>query len=136
MPQFIKTMSQGCPKMTTVGSATRCVNFSLIQTKLKPIGDKSRFFGYLYVILVKYKWICKCASFNIYENNSRPTNPTAFIRHIEFQIRDVIIPQKPKPNAISSRHDKRKGGGVMWWTKQMKNIWWKQLQNSYNRRIY
>lgn len=96
--------------MTTVGSATRCVNFSLIQTKLKPIGDKSRFFGYLYVILVKYKWICKCASFNIYENNSRPTNPTAFIRHIEFQIRDVIIPQKPKPNAISSRHDKRKGG--------------------------
>lgn len=104
-------MSQGCPKMTTVGSATRCVNFSLILTKLKPIGDKSRFFGYLYVILVKYKWICKCASFNIYENNSRPTNPTAFIRHIEFQIRDVIIPQKPKPNAISSRHDKRKGGG-------------------------
>lgn len=97
--------------MTTVGSATRCVNFSLIQTKLKPIGDKSRFFGYLYVILFKYKWICKCASFNIYENNSRPTNPTAFIRHIEFQIRDVIIPQKPKPNAISSRHDKRKGGG-------------------------
>lgn len=109
-------MSQGCPKMTTVGSATRCVYFSLIQTKLKPIGDKSKFFGYLYVILVKYKWICKCASFNIYENNSRPTNPTAFIRHIEFQIRDVIIPQKPKPNAISSRHDKRKGGGIMWWT--------------------
>lgn len=55
MPQFIKTMSQGCPKMTTVGSATRSVNFSLIQTKLKPIGDKPRFFGYLYVILVKYK---------------------------------------------------------------------------------
>lgn len=55
MPQFIKTMSQGCPKMTTVGSATRCVNFSLIQTKFNPIGDKLRFFGYLYVILVKYK---------------------------------------------------------------------------------
>lgn len=55
MPQFIKTMSQGCPKMTTVDSATRCVYFSLIQTKLNPIGDKSRFFGYLYVFLVKYK---------------------------------------------------------------------------------
>lgn len=55
MPQFIKTMSQGCQKKKTVGSATRCVNFSLIQTKLNPIGDKLRFFGYLYVILVKYK---------------------------------------------------------------------------------
>lgn len=50
MPLFIKTMSQGCPKMTTVGSATWCVYFSLILTKLQPIGDKSRFFGYLYVI--------------------------------------------------------------------------------------
>lgn len=123
-------MSQGCPKMTTVGSATRCVNFSLIQTKLKPIGDKSRFFGYLYVILVKYKWICKCASFNIYENNSRPTNPTAFIRHIEFQIRDVIIPQKPKPNAISSRHDKRKGGG---WCDELNK--WKTYDES-NYKIH
>lgn len=130
MPQFIKTMSQGCPKMTTVGSATRCVNFSLIQTKLKPIGDKSRFFGYLDVILVKYKWICKCASFNIYENNSRPTNPTAFIRHIEFQIRDVIIPQKPKPNAISSRHDKRKGGG---WCDELNK--WKTYDES-NYKIH
>lgn len=116
--------------MTTVGSATRCVNFSLIQTKLKPIGDKSRFFGYLYVILVKYKWICKCASFNIYENNSRPTNPTAFIRHIEFQIRDVIIPQKPKPNAISSRHDKRKGGG---WCDELNK--WKTYDES-NYKIH
>lgn len=123
-------MSQGCPKMSTVGSATRCVNFSLIQTKLKPIGDKSRFFGYLYVILVKYKWICKCASFNIYENNSRPTNPTAFIRHIEFQIRDVIIPQKPKPNAISSRHDKRKGGG---WCDELNK--WKTYDES-NYKIH
>lgn len=123
-------MSQGCPKMTTVGSATRCVNFSLIQTKLKPIGDKSRFFGYLYVILVKYKWICKCAPFNIYENNSRPTNPTAFIRHIEFQIRDVIIPQKPKPNAISSRHDKRKGGG---WCNELNK--WKTYDES-NYKIH
>lgn len=123
-------MSQGCPKMTTVGSATRCVNFSLIQTKLKPIGDKSRFFGYLYVILVKYKWICKSASFNIYENNSRPTNPTAFIRHIEFQIRDVIIPQKPKPNAISSRHDKRKGGG---WCDELNK--WKTYDES-NYKIH